>query len=56
MKKIDLLLLHVPLVGLAFMFSLMDKCDENAPTYAQSKLPLLIQLVSVVVVILIAVF
>lgn len=54
MKKLDLLLLHVPFVGLCYMFTLMDS-KGDVPTYAQAKLPLLIQGVSIIVVVLISV-
>lgn len=56
MKKIDLILLHIPLLGLMYMLTLLgirgDKVEK--PTYEQSKLPILIQIVSLITLTLVA--
>lgn len=51
MSKLDKIILHIPLIGLMYMFVFMGITDERVtvPTYKETKLPAIIQIVSVVV-------
>lgn len=58
MKTIDKIILHIPLIGLIYMFILFSNQFENypIPTYNETKIPGMIQVATVTILLFVLLF